>query len=89
MTPQSFYSIYRNLFARLAHDESQFDASTTGLPLFGDSTWSWVDTSNQDAQVRTFYNHWLHFATAKDFVWMEQYDLNDAPDRRVRRYDLH
>lgn len=86
--PDSFYTIYRNLFTRLAYDESQFDAALPPLPSFGNSTWPWTDASNSDAQARTFYTYWLHFATAKDFTWMEQYDLNDAPDRRVRRYVL-
>ncbi|KAH8094576.1 DnaJ-domain-containing protein [Cristinia sonorae] len=87
--PDSFYSLYRNLFARLAQEESQWDdeRSVSVLPSFGDSTWPWAEPSKSEASTaaRTFYNYWLHFSTAKDFSWKDQWDLAEAPDRRVRR----
>ncbi|OBZ72262.1 DnaJ subfamily C member 21 [Grifola frondosa] len=81
----SFFTIYGNLFSRLAHDESQF--VDLPLPTFGDSTWPWVPASKdeQDTAARTFYNYWLNFTTNKDFTWMEQWNISEAPDRRVRR----
>ncbi|TCD62894.1 hypothetical protein EIP91_006251 [Steccherinum ochraceum] len=87
--PDSFYTLYRNLFSRLAHEESLFDESlqSADLPSFGDSSWSWTAVSKAEAgnAARTFYNYWLHFSTAKDFAWKDQWDLAEAPDRRIRR----
>ena len=85
---QGFHTLYRNLFSRLAHDESQHGASLSSIPPFGDATWPWTDPSNRDTQVRNFYNYWLNFATAKDFTWLEQWELSDAPNRQTRRYGL-
>ncbi len=35
--------------------------------------------------ARSFYNFWLSFTTEKDFSWEESWNLNEAPDRRVRK----
>ena len=85
---QSFFTIYRNLFNRLAHDESQWsNKPASSYPQFGTSTWPFIPASEDDASTaaRTFYNFWLNFATSKDFSWENQWELNDAPYRRVRR----
>lgn len=85
---QSFFTIYRNLFARLAHEESQWSENPADFyPQFGYSYWPWVPSSKEEATTaaRTFYNYWLNFVTAKEFSWADQWELNDAPDRRVRR----
>lgn len=88
LSPQGFFTIYRNLFVRLAQEEKAF-ASNTEFPLFGDSTWTWTAPSKDrhTEAARHFYNNWLNFATEKDFAWMDQWNLTEAPDRRVRRYD--
>ena len=82
---QSFFTIYRHLFERLAHDEKQL--VDTPLPSFGDSTWPWLPPSKEekDACVRTFYSHWTNFVTEKEFEWADQWNIAEAPDRRVRR----
>ena len=61
--------------------------SPLDYPPFGFSTWQW-STRKQDVtdNPRDFYNTWLNFATEKDFSWMEQWNINEAPDRRVRRW---
>lgn len=85
---QSFFTIYRNLFARLAHEESQWSENPTDFyPQFGYSHWTWAPPTREDTSTaaRTFYNYWLNFVTAKEFSWVDQWELNDAPDRRVRR----
>ncbi|KIM84393.1 hypothetical protein PILCRDRAFT_818754 [Piloderma croceum F 1598] len=81
----SFFTIYRNLFSRLAHDESLI--SDTSYPSFGSSTWPWTTAAKTDSEksARVFYSGWINFATAKDFTWMDRYNLSDAPDRRNRR----
>ncbi|KAL6307501.1 hypothetical protein BKA93DRAFT_815864 [Sparassis latifolia] len=81
----SFYTLYRNLFDRLAHDECQW--IDVPFPSFGYSTWPWVPVSKgqQDKAARTFYSYWMNFVTNKDFTWMEAWNVSEAPDRRVRR----
>ncbi|KAG8908328.1 hypothetical protein FRB99_007254 [Tulasnella sp. 403] len=58
---------------------------------FGYSHWTWgtnagpkEDSGAQEA-VRNFYNAWLSFATAKDFIWKELWNLSEAPNRQVRK----
>ncbi|KIJ51106.1 hypothetical protein M422DRAFT_158783 [Sphaerobolus stellatus SS14] len=82
---KGFFALYRNLFARLAREEKAW-GSDFEYPSFGYSTWTWVTPKgNEHEAARTFYNYWLSFATMKDFVWTEQYNVGEAPDRRVRR----
>ena len=47
-------------------------------PVFGNSTSLSVDVMN-------FYNYWLYFSTILSFSWEDKYNLNDAPNRQVRR----
>ena len=77
--------MYRNLFARLAHDESHFDDMV--FPSFGYSTWPWVIKTDRldPGDAKSFYDVWLYFATSKQFSWAEQWNLSEAPDRRTRR----
>jgi DnaJ homolog subfamily A member 5 len=85
---QSFFTIYRNLFHRLASEEAMF-ADHVEFPSFGYSTWPWAAEKNDSPEaVRHFYNGWINFATSKDFAWMDQWNLSEAPDRRIRRYAL-
>lgn len=80
----SFFTIYRNLFTRLAQEENLI--SEIEYPSFGDASWPWsIPKSTNEPAARNFYNAWTNFATLKDFVWMEQWNLAEAPDRRVRR----
>lgn len=81
---QGFFTIYRNLFTRLAQEENLI--SEIEYPSFGDVSWTWSapKSVNQPA-ARDFYNAWINFATLKDFIWIEQWNLAEAPDRRVRR----
>lgn len=67
--------------------EEKAFSSTTEFPSFGDSTWTWAAVSKEkNAQaVRHFYNSWLNFVTEKDFAWVDQWNLNEAPDRKTKR----
>ncbi|KAF5327698.1 hypothetical protein D9619_004517 [Psilocybe cf. subviscida] len=78
-----FFSIYRNLFIRLASEEATFN-SVLEYPSFGLSTSEYIAPKGE-AGPRDFYNAWTNFATEKDFSWMEQWNITEAPDRRVRR----
>ncbi|KAJ6513437.1 DnaJ domain-containing protein [Mycena sanguinolenta] len=79
----SFFTIYRNLFARLQAEEALI--SDSDYPSFGYAGWSYQPTDKKSDGARTFYNAWTNFASMKDFGWMDQWNLNEAPDRRVRR----
>jgi DnaJ family protein A protein 5 len=85
---QSFFTIYRNLFERLASEENMLDNSVN-YPSFGYSTWPWSSEmkkrTDADGAAREFYSVWTNFGTEKDFTWVEQWKLSEAPDRRVRR----
>jgi len=80
---QSFFSIYRNLFSRLAAEESLYDLKVD-YPSFGSSSWSWTIPGCVEC-ARNFYNVWMNFSTAKDFSWMDKWNLSEAPERRIRR----
>ena len=83
---KGFFSIYRNLFVRLALEEAQHSDGVDNWPNFGDSTWPWVALDKDDDRTaRRFYNTWLSFSTEKEFSWMDQWNLSEAPDRRTRR----
>ncbi|KAJ7352585.1 DnaJ domain-containing protein [Mycena albidolilacea] len=79
----SFFTIYRSLFARLQAEEALI--SDSDYPSFGYAGWTWAPADKTADGTRTFYAAWTNFATAKDFVWMDQWNLTEAPDRRVRR----
>jgi DnaJ homolog subfamily A member 5 len=85
---QGFFFIYRNLFSRLQSEEAMF-GSDADYPSFGYSKWPWSTEMKKrieaDGAAREFYTVWSNFATEKDFAWVEQWKLSEAPDRRVRR----
>ncbi|KAJ7274564.1 DnaJ domain-containing protein [Mycena haematopus] len=80
---KSFFTIYRNLFARLQAEEALI--SDADYPSFGYAGWSYQPTDKFSDGARTFYNAWTNFASMKEFAWMDQWNLTEAPDRRVRR----
>lgn len=84
---QSFFTIYGNLFTRLAQEEARWGGNADAYPAFGQATWPYIPASKEESSTaaRTFYNAWINFATEKDFAWVESWEVNDAPDRRVRR----
>ncbi|KAK2463473.1 hypothetical protein APHAL10511_004559 [Amanita phalloides] len=81
-----FFSIYRNLFARLATEEVWFLEEEISYPSFGHADWPWIAPGQRHApSVKHFYTIWMNFSTAKDFAWCDVWNVGDAPDRRVRR----
>ncbi|KAF8339696.1 DnaJ domain-containing protein [Cantharellus anzutake] len=80
---QGFFTIYGNLFRRVAFEESQH-SSDGEYPEFGKPAWTWA-SATEGMAARDFYNAWSSFSTAKDFSWKDKWNLADAPDRRTRR----
>ncbi|KAG0226346.1 hypothetical protein BGW42_003681 [Actinomortierella wolfii] len=87
-TSNGFFTVYRNLFQKLAEEEKEADDLAGGqgvhYPSFGGSASPYESTMGED-DVKQFYNTWLKFSTAKSFAWCDKYRLSEAPDRRVRR----
>ncbi|KAL1745730.1 hypothetical protein HDZ31DRAFT_35786 [Schizophyllum fasciatum] len=80
-----FYATYRNLFARLAAEEAMFEPGVA-YPSFGTPATPWAaPKSSGEQDARSFYTVWMNFVTAKDFAWAEAWNINEAPDRHIRR----
>ncbi|KAG9121798.1 hypothetical protein FRC07_002100 [Ceratobasidium sp. 392] len=87
-----FFTIYRELFARLAAEEAAWSSAngdTINYPPFGDANTPWIPETKQTALegdcAQHFYRAWSNFITEKDFSWRDIWNTNEAPDRRIRR----
>lgn len=77
---QGFYAVYANVFEIITKEDAEFaDGQDLELPEFGTST------SDYEEVVQPFYAHWQSYSTLKSYVWLEKYDLREAPNRRVQR----
>lgn len=78
---QGFYTVYREVFDRLAKQESEA-AQSEGKPAqssasgFGTSSSAWQEVS-------AFYQRWLHFVSERDFAWADVHNLASAPNRKA------
>lgn len=73
-----FYSIYRNVFEKLAKEDMDFmedKEEFCEIPSFGNSVTSYE-------KVSEFYAYWLNYSTKKSYVWLDPYDIKDIRDRR-------
>lgn len=77
---KGFYSVYREVFNTLLIEESvYFDLDPDEVPTFGQSDSDYVEI------VRPFYNFWCGFNTHKPFGWLDEYDIRQAPNRRIAK----
>ena len=60
-------------------DHHFMDASEEDYPKFGNSE------TEVDYVVHQFYGFWQSFYTKKSFVWEEEWDTREAPNRWIRR----
>lgn len=82
----NFYAVYRKVFAAVYDGESDGKSNADDtlstlhiLPRdFGTPHTPWED-------VASFYQKWESFASCLNFAWADLYDINEAPNRRVRR----
>jgi len=75
-----FYSVYGKLFKDISEEDYKFmNADEDDYPQFGDSKTDPVFV------VQVFYGYWQSYSTKKTYVWEEEYDTRDAPNRWVRR----
>uniref|UniRef100_A0A8D8PY77 DnaJ homolog subfamily C member 21 n=1 Tax=Cacopsylla melanoneura TaxID=428564 RepID=A0A8D8PY77_9HEMI len=76
---KGFYSVYREVFIKIAVEEMEFSEEEMTIPDFGKSTNSYYNT------VHDFYGFWQSFSTKKTYSWLKAFDINMAPNRRVLR----
>ncbi|XP_063227830.1 dnaJ homolog subfamily C member 21 [Bacillus rossius redtenbacheri] len=79
---QGFYSVYREVFNKLAAEDSEFMGESDSdfeIPSFGDSQ------SLYDSVVHPFYAYWQSYSTKKSYSWLDPYDIREAENRRVLR----
>ncbi|KAK0566448.1 hypothetical protein OC861_003226 [Tilletia horrida] len=91
-----FFGTYRRLFERLADEEKAamraktIDFDPDLFPSFGYSHTPYAPGKDEEATVhqmpvREFYKVWSNFLSEKSFVWMDNYQTSQAPDRNVKR----
>ncbi|KAK6048372.1 hypothetical protein COOONC_14123, partial [Cooperia oncophora] len=73
---KGFYSVYKNVFDTLAHEDYDFiEDPTVHYPTFGDAS------SDYDTVTGPFYGFWSSFCTARSFAWLDKYDVRQANNR--------
>jgi len=78
---KNFYTFYHDLFAQLDTEEELEEMVGTEhykVPLFGG-----IDATMQSC--KNFYEYWSTFCTIKQFSYVDLYNPNDCPNRRVKR----
>ena len=83
---QGFFTVYREVFAKLARAEAEAadraaargdkGAAAQLLPDFPVVQAPWADVS-------AFYQAWLHFVSDREFAWADAHNLASAPNRKV------
>jgi DnaJ family protein A protein 5 len=79
--PKGFYSVYREVFDRLAMEEFPYldEDEEKNFPTFGQSD------SSYDMVVAPFYDFWTNFNTSRTFAWLDKWNLRDGPNRATVR----
>ena len=77
---QGFYAVYTNAFRIIAKEDAEFATDKDlEVPEFGTSS------SDYEEVVQPFYAFWQSYSTLKSYVWLEKYNIREAPNRRVQR----
>ncbi|RDD36930.1 DnaJ-like protein subfamily C member 21 [Trichoplax sp. H2] len=76
---KGFYGVFQYVFETIAKEEEPYKESEESAPSFGFSN------SDYDEVVRVFYAYWQSYSSAFSFVWLEEYDTRQAPNRRTQR----
>ena len=75
-----FYAVYSNVFRIITEEDAEFATDKNiEVPEFGTSS------SDYEEVVQPFYAYWQSYSTLKSYVWLDKYDLREAPNRRVQR----
>ena len=77
---QGFYAVYSNVFRIITKEDAEFAIDEDlEIPEFGTSS------SDYEEVVQPFYAFWQSYSTLKSYVWLEKYNIKEAPNRRVQR----
>lgn len=76
---KGFYTVYREMFVKIAEEDRLYYEEKTIIPDFGKSD------SDYENVVALFYAFWLSYCCPRSFVWVEQHDVREANDRYIRR----
>ena len=80
-TNDDFYSVFTALFQRLDREEEMEEG--VGTVHRKATEFGTANSSRED--VMKFYQEWVGFSTMKQFAYVDQYNPNDAPNRRIKR----
>ena len=78
-----FYSVYHNLFTKLAECESTQDA--VDIEAVAEDIPCFMKADSSASNVHHFYNFWTNFVTKMSFSWEDKYNPAEVPNRQVRR----
>lgn len=85
--PVNFLEIYEDFFLKLwdeelnsySYDKESLDTGYGAPPKYPSGP------LRGDVYPKQWYDHWLSFSSIKSYAWLDQYKLQDAQDRYVRR----
>ncbi|GJP31397.1 hypothetical protein CLOM_g21985 [Closterium sp. NIES-68] len=85
-TGEGFYAVYAEVFDEIF--EKEVAAARRAAKKGEEIEMSAPPLGKRDssaADVSAFFKFWQSFVSVRDFAWKDQYNLNEAPNRRVRR----
>ena len=83
-----FYQIYTHVFDSILEGERRGWTSEGNIELMANSYLSEVtfgDSSSPWSEVSAFYAAWEGFSSCLSYAWVDQYDVREAQNRRIRR----
>ncbi|KAK6620380.1 hypothetical protein RUM44_006781 [Polyplax serrata] len=76
--PGGFYSVYREVFNKLAAEDSEYmKEDDCEIPEFGTSE------SSYEEVVAEFYSYWMSYSTKKSYCWLDPHDIRQAPNHKI------
>lgn len=84
-----FYYVYRDVFEKVKSEEAKAWAMREEDEEDGEKEMrkyeGFGDSNTVIKRVLQFYDDWENFTTYKSFIWVDDYDTRDAPNRYVKR----
>ncbi|CAM6099273.1 unnamed protein product [Calypogeia fissa] len=80
---KGFYKVYKDVFVNI-HKKEQAFAKAYGMGPIGEAP-PFGNPNSPYSEVEEFYKYWTGFTTVKDFSWCDEYQVSQAPNRKVRR----
>ncbi len=75
--PKSFYAVYEEAFGAIfSAEKDKYDAAAPPFGL-GDAPY---------VEVKLWYEWWGSFRSKSSFAWKDEYNVNEAENRRERRW---